>query len=174
MLKNSIHNSLDDFNPSALCILKCSTRDGVATCSKFFSCTAQETVRSRIANYVIFRRRDVLPGGGKVVQRCSFLRTYTGKIMDYSWVFFYSAVPSKHIQCYIIVELRTSKIEEFMCLLRYDFKDTDKATVKLYKSGILNDKVSSFRDARYILPSEAVWCLLKNCYRKAHANAMLL
>lgn len=151
VLKHPVHNYCGNLNPSAMCTVKSDNRDGSASCwKKLLKCNMNETTRSELAYYVMYKILYMLSGGENAIRKCLYQRTYVEKIVDNGWVVLYNTILSSHFQCHLIIEFCISRFGDIKYLFRYVCKSKDRVTKELRSNKLRFSKVLSFQDARYI------------------------
>lgn len=65
-------------------------------------------------------------------------------------------------QCHVNVELFVSRIGGSKYLSKYFYNGIDRVTIKIVRGGQRYNEIGHFRDALYILASEALWRLFQS------------
>lgn len=129
-------------------------------------------MRSEIAYYVTYKRRDILRGGEYAIRICPYQQMYVKRIVYNGWAVPYIKILSRCFQCHINVAL--SKVGEIKNSLKFVCKSGDRVAVELRNNKLRYNKVSSFQDVHYILASEAVWRVVRNEYVERHPKVVRL
>lgn len=145
VVKHMMHGPCGILNPHNVCMNK--KHECKNKCPREFS----EVTKSGENSYPIYRRRN----SGIVVN-------VRGSLLDNRWVVPYNPYLLAKFDCHINVEI-CSTIKAVKYLYKYIYKGHDRVAFQLVanESETLVDEITTFRNGRWISPSEAAWRIFK-------------
>ncbi|XP_066164591.1 uncharacterized protein [Oryza sativa Japonica Group] len=142
VVKHMMHGPCGRLNGRCQCM-----RDG--KCRNNYPREFNPTTSQGKDSYPLYRRRN--DGKSRVVR---------GHPLDNRWVVPYNPYLLRMYNCHMNVEV-CSSIKAVKYLFKYHYKGHDKASISINeanKNGEI-DEIQRYRDARWVIPPEALWCI---------------